>query len=81
MKDEVDSCPAKRQFDFWLSAIFGGCPLTFILTEDEDRSTEYIGVSLPCILKLIIELTQNYNRYKHFYTGYDTMPQQWYNDK
>ena len=28
---------------------FGACPLTFILTEDEDRSTEYIGVSPPCI--------------------------------
>ena len=39
MKDQVDSCPAKKQFDFWLSAIFGGCPLTFILTEDEDWST------------------------------------------
>ena len=26
---------------------FGGCPLTLILTKDEDQSTEYIGVSPP----------------------------------
>ena len=30
---------------------FGGCPLTFILTEDKDRSTEYIGVPPPCLEK------------------------------
>ena len=51
MKDEVDSCPAKRQFNFWLSPIFGGCPLTFILTEDEHQSTEYIGVSPPWMIQ------------------------------
>ena len=35
----------------WLLTIcyFGGCPLTFILTQDEDRScTEYIEVPPPC---------------------------------
>ena len=33
----------------WLLIIhfFGGCPLTFILTKDEDRSTEYTGVPPP----------------------------------
>ena len=50
VKFEVDFCPAKRQFDFWPSAFFSGCSLTFILTEDEDWSTEYIRVSPPCII-------------------------------
>ena len=31
---------------------FGVCPLTFILTEDKDQSTEYIGVPPPCIYHL-----------------------------
>ena len=31
---------------------FGVCPLTFILTEDKDWSTEYIGVPPPCIYHL-----------------------------
>ena len=57
VKDKIDSCPGKRQFDFWLSAIFGGCPLTFILTKDEDWSTEYTGVSpfdnVPCSMEVI----------------------------
>ena len=39
---------SQRQFDFWPPFYFGGCPLTFILTEEEDRSTEYIGVPPPC---------------------------------
>ena len=28
---------------------FGGWPLTVILSKDEDKSTEYIGVQPPCI--------------------------------
>ena len=63
VKDEVDSCPAKRQFDFWLSPIFGGCPLTFILTEDEDRSTEYIGVSPPCFSCYLSLYLEKYLQY------------------
>ena len=55
---KVDACSATKQFDFWPSTIFGGCPLTFILTKDEDRSTEYIGVSPPC--KLLMHATIMY---------------------
>ena len=58
VKYKVDSCPAKRQFDFWPPAIFGGCPLTFILTEDKDQSTEYniIGVPPSCTSCTIVFL-------------------------
>ena len=46
VKYKVDSCPAKRQFDLTI-CYFTGCPFTFILTKDEDHSTEYVGVSPP----------------------------------
>ena len=44
---KVDPCPDKSWFDFWPSAI--SVIVDFILTEDEDQSTEYIGVPPPCI--------------------------------
>ena len=37
---------------------FGGCPLTFMLTKDEDQSTEYTAVPPPCIIDTISLMTQ-----------------------
>ena len=47
--------PLSSQKAVWLltTSYFGGCPLTFILTEDEDWSTEYIGVPPPWIKRRV----------------------------
>ena len=44
--------------------IIGGCSLTFILTEDEDQSAEYIRMPPPCCCMsgtlIMLEISSNY---------------------
>ena len=68
---EINLHSDKSRFDFWPSAISIFDPLTFFLTEDEDQSTEYIGVPPPWIFHCCSQLgKESLKHWEWTYVGY-----------